>query len=185
MGRIISSSRATSKPCRGLSVRLRPPQAGVSWGEGLDLSLIVGGGPGRAAEGIIARRSCSKPCELCLPVNKSFIMPLTSSSCVPGPLGPVQRAEGRAVSAEGLTSPGRGLLESLKQAVLPASPSWPTGPECSPEPPGALITAENCWLNRSSQVLGHLRLTALRFLSKVLLGNCVVGGGGSAALRTS
>lgn len=136
-------------------------------------------------EDIIAGRLYSKPQELCLPVNKSFITPLTVSSSAPSP-GPVQLAEGRAGPAEGLAPPGRGATGSLQQAPphLPVMAHWA---RVLAQAPGDPDTAEKSWLIRSSWVPGHLHLTALDFLSKApfLLGNCRAYGAGGAVLRAS
>ena len=121
-------------------------------------------GLGQAVEGIIARRSWSQPWELCLSINKSFIMPLTACSSVPPWVLAACKGKGKASRESGL-SRERGCWEP-EVSHAPASSSQPTGPEWLPKPSGTLITAEESWLNGSSQVLGHLHLTALDFLPK-------------------
>lgn len=87
----------------------------MAWGKGPSRPQPLQSGRGleQVVEDIIAGRLHSKPQELCLPVNKSFITPLTVSSSAPA-LGPVQLAEGRAGPAEGLAPPGRGATGSLQ-----------------------------------------------------------------------
>lgn len=116
-GRITGSCRATSEPCRGCLHA--PGPRGSVWsggGGGARPQPAQSGerGLGQTVEGLIAGRSCSKP-QLCLPVNKLFITPLTESPRSPSPTHTrscttCKRGKGRA--AEGLASPGRGPLEA-------------------------------------------------------------------------
>lgn len=91
-------------------------------------------------------------------------MPLTACSSVPPWVLAACKGKGKASRESGL-SRERGCWEP-EVSHAPASSSQPTGPEWLPKPAGTLITAEESWLNGSSQVLGHLHLTALDFLPK-------------------